>query len=687
MQIKFLKNGFFSLIFALVVILVLINFFWLKSAVLGLILGIFWLFGPVAGLIGARYGKFDSNLENNGFGLVLSLVGIVFISSLLFYTIGLSDLVILLIFILLSVLVYGLSFGSKLKLGVVQLNKFIDKQSIIFFVLYFIFFIALIVLMLTSQSGEALRSPFEVLPTAFFLLYFLATFILAYFLLSKSSFVRSKLILIACHFFLSFMIGVVVYLVGYGFDPFVHRAAELKLSELGYILPKPYYYIGQYSLVVFISKIFVLSIETVDKLLVPVVSALSLPVIAYSSLKKLVKDRQLLLISIVAILFVVTPLFFYTVPQSLANLFLILLTFILFGKIASNQKVSVWYSLFALSIFLIHPLSGIPAFILVGLSLLKRGVIKKVFILISSFLIPLFFLVGSQISNFKVSLSLSSFSNLYGIFNRSFEYLSFYSVYHFIYFISFNLVLLLLLVLIAGGYSLFKAKKTHAMSFMLSGFIILIVNLIVLGFVEYRSVIDYEQAEFAKRLWQIIVLVVSPLFVIGIYYISSKIMQLKAGRIILILLISSAATISLYLSYPHSDAFNKNRGYSISQADVRAVRLIEIDSNGEDFIVLSNQSTAAAGLQEFGFKAYYSDLFYYPIPTSSPLYEIYLRMVYDGPSLDLINEARDLSGVSKVYFVINDYWLDSKKRVEQASLISDLHMNVDNKVWVFRFEK
>jgi len=100
-------------------------------------------------------------------------------------------------------------------------------------------------------------------------------------------------------------------------------------------------------------------------------------------------------------------------------------------------------------------------------------------------------------------------------------------------------------------------------------------------------------------------------------------------------------TISTYLTYPRADAFAKSRADATSQADITAVRWIEADSAGKNYVVLSNQAVAAAALQEFGFKKYYTDqntecqmskvkcqmLFFYPIPTTSLLYQLYLDIL------------------------------------------------------------
>ena len=504
------------------------------------------------------------------------------------------------------------------------------------------------------------------------------------------------------HFFLTLMVAMIVYKIGFGFDPFIHRAAQAKLAELGYILPKPFYYLGQYTLVVWLSKVFWLPLALVDKILVPALAAIFLPATIYYSLKNILLNKKLLLVVSCLLLILVTPLFFYTVPQSLANLFLLVLVFLIFEKLIKQQKVTPWHWLIVLAICLIPPLAGIPAGILLAINqnikISKyQRTLKILYFIIGSLAIPLFFVLASLISNFRISLSLNNLVNLGGLFNNLFSYLPFYSVYHLVYLFKYNWLILFVLILIAGAYYLVKTKQKKLLVVSCQLLVVLLINLFLLGFFEFKSVIDYEQAEFVKRLGQIIILVLSPLFLIGVYFLLSKMIQLKAGKWMIVALAAGLLTTTLYLSYPHVDAFNKERGYSVSKADIKAVHLINLDGFGKDFVVLANQSTAAASLQEFGFKKYYEGkcqmsnvkcqmLFYYPIPTSSPLYDLYLKMVYDQPRMEYINQARQLTGAERVYVVINDYWLDAKKRIEQAREIADLEINIDNQVWVFRFE-
>lgn len=668
MQILNSQKGIFSTIFIIVVLLMLFNIFLLKSAILGLILGVLWLFGAVAGVLGAKFAANQSNLYQKAMGLILGLGLIILICSLFFYLFNFNLLAIILSYLIISGIIFYLILKFDIK------PKF--QKNIVKFdyniIIYLILFILALFILFYNQTNQAIRSPWEALPVLFFIIYFLATI----FLLKTRN-----LILLLLHFFLTFIIAVIIYKIGYGFDPFVHRAAEYKLAELGYILPKPFYYLGQYTLVVFLSKIFLAPISLIDKILVPALAALTLPVISYQCLKKYIKNNSLLPATCSLLLVLATPLFFYTVPQSLGNLFLLILIFLLF----SNDINKYLAGFLVLIILLIHPLAGLPAIILFLIFYYKNIYIY----ILSSILIPLFFTVLSVLTDFKIKFAFNNFLNLAGLFQNLFSYLPFYSVYHLIYLIKYNFLILFIFILLIGLYYFKKKAK-----YILTSSVILIINLILLSFFEFQAVIDYEQAEFVKRLGQIILLVLAPVFLLGIYYILDKINNLKAGRYIVIVLVAGILTIGLYLNYPHVDGFEKNRGFSVSAADIKAVRLINLDGAGKDFVVLANQSTAAASLQEFGFKKYFnsqlttrnSQLFYYPIPTSSPLYEIYLKMIYDGPSLEYINQARELTGVTRIYFVINDYWLNAKKRIGQAREIADEEFNINDKIWVFRFD-
>jgi hypothetical protein len=100
---------------------------------------------------------------------------------------------------------------------------------------------------------------------------------------------------------------------------------------------------------------------------------------------------------------------------------------------------------------------------------------------------------------------------------------------------------------------------------------------------------------------------------------------------------------------------------------------------------------SSAAFKEFGFSKYfdvkdYGKLFYYPIPTSSPLYEHYLDMVYTTPSIDIIHDAAKLADVDVVYFIVNKYWARSREIVYQKKKIADSWTALDEgEVYIFKF--
>jgi hypothetical protein len=148
---------------------------------------------------------------------------------------------------------------------------------------------------------------------------------------------------------------------------------------------------------------------------------------------------------------------------------------------------------------------------------------------------------------------------------------------------------------------------------------------------------------------------------------------------------SGILVAALYFTYPRFDHYYNSRGLSSSISDFKAVRWIEKNSQGGDYVVLANQQVSAAALQQFGFKKYYKGIFFYPIPTGTPTYEMYLQMT-KNPSRAIIEQAREKTGVVDVYFVLNSYWWNYKKIKEEAKIIADAYQEFDGgKVVVYKF--
>lgn len=716
MKLANAENPNFNVFYGGAVVMALFNLWALKSAVFGLILGVFWL-GMSGFVLGKRYFPNFVPFYRLSCGTFVVFCAAVIFNSFLFYFINLNLVFVAAEFAAMSLFI--LLIGSAIQLpGIGSLSAAFKRVNLKNVNLWRLVFYAALVaagffMLFHHQSSDAIVSPWDALPKIFFVIYFMAAAVLVSLLLAGKNKVETevaksesaveeeiKFAAVSVFYFLTLSIAVIVYKIGFGFDAFIHRAAEIKLSELGYILPKPLYYAGQYALVVFAHKIFVLPIGLADKLFVPLLAAFYLPKTIYYSLWKYCPARKFLFTTTVLLLVLLTPLFFYSVPQALANLLLVILVFLIFGEIIGMK----WQLLILATIFLIHPLSAIAGLIIFGYKLFTtreghfdtpkyQSALKAPLVVLGSVLAPLFFMAGSIISgNWQIAFAADNLNYLWKLFADSFKYLRFNSVYHLIYLFRFNFILIVAGLWLAGLVWL-KRTKAALVKQQLSILAIMLVNLVLLGFIKFDGVIGYEQGEFVKRFGQIILLGLSPVLALGIYGALEKISILNKAKLIMIIMMPAFLTIALYLSYPHSDAFVKARGHSTGAADILAVRWINENGGDEEYVVLANQATAAAALKEFGFKRYFNSrltthdlqLFYYPIPTASPLYEIYLRMVYDGPSLEYIEEARELTGAQRVYFVINDYWLDAKKRVEQAREIADEEKEFAGKVWVFRF--
>ena len=235
-------------------------------------------------------------------------------------------------------------------------------------------------------------------------------------------------------------------------------------------------------------------------------------------------------------------------------------------------------------------------------------------------------------------------------------------------------------------------KQKHFKLFLIIAFILL-VNSYLLSILKFDAVIYYEQNIFPTRLIHFAYFFILP-FVLCAFSGCHLDPAEGGGKIpwkftkynfLIIISIAFITTSFLYLSYPTYDIIEKNKGYSISQSDIDAARKIQEISDTDNFVVLSNQSTSAAALQEFGFKKYYNNNFYYPIPTSSPLYKIYLDITYNSIKPEYIAQIKNITGADEVFLVFNDYWTNFKKLALNCQNTAKNSYNINNKIYIFEY--
>ncbi len=526
-------------------------------------------------------------------------------------------------------------------------------------------------LLISSATTAAIRSPWHIISPLFLFLYFIATAIL---------FLRRSLPLAVIHFFLSFSIALIIYSIGYGFDPFIHQATEKLIYLKGVVTPKPLYYLGQYSLVVILAKISQVSAEWIDKLLVPILSAIYLPIIIYHAYR----DK------IVPILFLSIPFlaFIATTPQSLANFFTVVIIFLVFAGSKDNSRERWPILLLTLTTIAVHPLAGLPVFFFALLSLLKNKLFFWTTFIISSISLPLVLFVNSKISNISsISFQLPKLSGLAEGFPKIFIIPhQFNAVLDLLYLYAFNWKTIFI-VLAAIGYYLLRKKNRPSGIYPLISLSLLFNYLLLKYFIVFSDVIYYEQTNYAERMITLIFYFLAPLSLYAVYAFFRN-----RSHVFFTLLGSVIITSSLYVSYPRDDNYELDRGYNVSQSDINAAREIETISDGKEYIVLANQSVSAAALREFGFKKYFKtssgEIFYYPIPTGGKLYQFYLDMVYKKPAKETMLKAMDLAGVDQGYFILNKYWYGSDRIFEYAKAEADRWKEIDNgEIYIFKYTK
>lgn len=532
-----------------------------------------------------------------------------------------------------------------------------------------------------SSTVTSIISPWQVVPNYFFIVYLLATGCLLFLLVRR---VKCPLFYIILHYFLALSVVWLVYRIGYGYDFFIHQATLELIDKQGLVLPKPNYYLGQYGLIIIFHKLFGFSILWLNRLLVPVLAAFFLPLAIYP----LVKKPQSCLAVLIPLVLPFAFLTFST-PQNLAYLFL-LLAIIYSLNLASRFNYLLIF-LLAGAALLIQPIAGLPAIFFLAYLIISRAVnfkFRKVLTALilgmNAFSLPLAFYFLE-----KNNLTLGRFS-----WNNLFSWPSFSLagqenvILNFIYLYEFNFKIIFSILVLIGLLIYFK-KRTELLNYR--PFIIFSPTLFLAYFLikllPFNFLIDYERGDYAAR-----VLLIASLFLLPFAWLTlNELIDRVAirnnfARLSWFIFAGLLITTALYLSYPRIDHYYNSRGYSTGGADLAAVKWIEQTSHS-DYIVLADQQVSAAALYQFGFAKYYNNYFYYPVPTSGPLYQLYLDMVYKNPDRATMNKALELTRVKTGYFVLNKYWWAFAKILAEAKYSADSWQSFDNgQVYVFEYK-
>jgi len=640
------------------------------------------------------------------YGFLFNLVIAGLIGTAAFYFYQINSLVQLATMLIIAIISLFLNQNHRVVWEFERPKIKIDWQQLTLIIGY-LFLVSLISYFLwTNRTTESIRSPWEVVPPLIFALYGLATFLL-YAILQKDKI--NNFWLVCVHLGLSFSAAIIIYQLGFDYDPFIHRTNIQLIMDNGTLLPKPFYYIGQYSIIIFLSRLLSITPALIDKLMVPLLAAIYLPTTIYYAVKDNLQTEHKIIAPTILTMLLLFPFgyFISTTPQALSNL-LLLITIWLALYYINHPRVSLWpLFLLVLLTITVHPLTGLPLFFFFCLLLfyqhhrqkmplpavLHRSIFWEIIILGSISLPIAFFINSVTLSELKIGLNKDALTGLLNFFqtnNFSLYYRQFISTTDFIYSFGKNTLLLSLAIALIG--LIFIVKNTQFKKYVvyLGGFIIALTNFFLLKyFISFLSLVAYEQQNYPQRVLTIAIYFLSPFIFIAVYLLFKRLKNLSwISRALCLMLFSLLLTAAFYLAYPRVDKIVENHGYSTSATDVKTVNFLENRQRNRPYVVLASQPVSAAAIQELGFKYYYNNYFFYPVPTGGRLYGLYENLVYGKePTNDTIATVQYLTGVSDIYFVINSYWLNSASRIEAEKENAQEWFSLDNKNFIFHYTK
>lgn len=526
-----------------------------------------------------------------------------------------------------------------------------------------------------AQTTDATSNLWAIIDRRIFITFFLASFILIY---TSIIYRKQPLILIMQILYIFFIctVVIIVFPLGFGFDPFIHQSAQKYILQNEFIYPKTPYYLGQYSLVLFFSKLFFIPVVWVDKLLLPLIASFLLPVLSWMAFEK----KRYGFLGLGIMLAIPYSIFINTTPQSLANILVLFLVLLLISPVKKALSKKTFFLItctIALGAAVIHPIAGIPAIIFLIIFLARRSLHPLVLIFLSLLLPGILLSQGSLRFLPLGKFLLPIISNKFIFWENG------------IHLYTANIAFIIIFIVIASFFTPSPALS-RIRPRALSAFSILFVSsLLTLLFIDFRSLVSYERSSFGLRMLEISFYPLIPVFVGTILIFFKKLSRTRTA-VPFMLLISFFLTGAFYSSFPHSDRFSTSKLHTLSQADIKAVTFVEEHANGAPYVVLANQMTSAGALWKFGFSRYmntaYGQLYFYPIPTSSPLYPLYLNMAEGTPSQEIIHNVRNLMGVEKIYMILDSYWTNFKSQTKKIAPLAKEINEIDNgKAVVFVF--
>ncbi|MFA7314462.1 MAG: hypothetical protein WC025_00840 [Candidatus Magasanikbacteria bacterium] len=589
---------------------------------------------------------------------------------------------------------------KKKQITTKQISDYLKKN--ILAIIIFIGQITILTILISHRYDETIISPWTLFSNKIFILFFLVSALLLFFL-QRSKNQKTNLLLIILHTAIILNVAFFVFKYGYGFDPHVHEATEKWIREHLFIAPKQPYYIGQYMWVVSTNFITKLNISWLDRSIVPILASVAIPLCFYFALtKNNFKNKiypALLLISLIPLNF-----FIFTTPNNLALLIsLITTSWIWYENKHSDIQTNIFGVLLNILTTTIHPLIGLPIFVIYLASIIYKKIyanFKKIFyplyILILTFTVP-FALYLNSIFNKGSLIWQNTFQNakvFFNIFARP-QYIFIErgpKLLKLLYYYRDILKPLIIIIIIFGIFLALKKYKQNITYFFISTFLALTTSsFLIITSIKFKDVISYDQKLYGTRLLDLSLILFLPFFIIAIREIFIKLKNKISWQILVSIFLALSLLLSWFFTYPTRDNISLYTGQNLRKADLIAVKfIVDRNNNKKDYIVLTNQAVATAALTEFGFDGYLPTSqglqYFYSIPTGGPLYQYFRQMAYVKAQRQPMEEAMKFAGVRKAYFIHTDYWSPAAQIRDDAKVDADNWWELDNgRVWVYEY--
>jgi hypothetical protein len=511
---------------------------------------------------------------------------------------------------------------------------------------------------------------------------------------------KNQIISCVVYFFMFISVVALKYGLTFGFDALLHQASLEYIDKFGRIFPLTPYYIGQYSLEVYVHKFSNWDFILIERWFEPLFCILLISFMTYYFINSLGKKSAKFNYFIIplSVLILIPNQFFFTAPYNFSLLLGIVSVSFVYLYLKTKNEIEYRLGLLtAFSVSLIHPIIGINIFIAAFFSKYyntekKYKLYLTLLFVLSSIAPAAAFIFFNWLKDSRVFLSDPIFylNNFISIFNDPIWYIKSqpplllsivysYEKYYLVFFMA----------LVYLYYRTLKNKRAENYLILIA-FSFLIASWLFISSIEVEGYTFGDQINYSFRLLQAVKWLLWPI-VLAIICDNIGLLSGKYKKLFISMSVALLLTLNWYLTYPRQDDISRMNINNVRSSDYYALELINKTEKGKQgYLVLANQILGAAAIKKYGFGPYYESngkqIFYYSIPMGSELNNLYEKIMNseDFPVKE-INETGKKWGIPRIYLIFTDYWMPDEKIIKQIESVASNQWNIDDSEYVYFF--